>query len=650
MLDLYVGDFETTVDDNTAEQTKTEVWAAAFCEVGNDDPEKVTILGNIEDYVEYFYNLSKNNRRSITVYMHNLKFDGQFIAYHLLKNNKYKQAIRKDGVSIKLESKIKSMQIDEYTYMISEMGQWYTITIKTTDKNYVRFVDSLKLLPFSLRKLGKDFKTKHQKLEMEYKGKREPNCYINEEERAYIKNDVLVLSEALKIMFDEGHRKLTIGSCCLTQFRKMIGNEEYNVLFPDLSGSDDEFIRKSYRGGWCYVVPEKANKVYTNGLVYDVNSLYPSMMHSMSGNKFPYGYPNYYSDFERYENEKCEDRYHFLYFKCRFELKENYLPFVQIKNSMVYNGREMLKTSDVYNEKTGEYCRFYKDRNGKIKEAKPELCMTQTDFELFKEHYIIKDFEFLYGAWFYTVKGIFDDYINKYAEIKMNSKGAIRQIAKLFLNNLYGKLATSDDSSYKIIKLENNVLSFETIKEHNKKVGYIPCGSAITSYARNFTIRAAQKNYYGTDKKGFIYADTDSIHCDLDKSEIKGIEEDPARFCCWKNESKWDKAIFTRPKTYIEHIIEEDGETIEEPYYNIKCAGLNQHGKDLLVKSFNIDEIEMEELECLEKKLTEEEFKFIKQKRNMTDFKVGLTIPGKIKPKRIEGGVLLVDTTFKMRK
>jgi len=84
MSDLYVGDFETTVDDNTAEQTKTEVWAAAFCEVGNDDPEKVTILGNIEDYVEHFYNLSKNNRRSITVYMHNLKFDGQFIAYHLL--------------------------------------------------------------------------------------------------------------------------------------------------------------------------------------------------------------------------------------------------------------------------------------------------------------------------------------------------------------------------------------------------------------------------------------------------------------------------------------------------------------------------------------------------------------------------------------
>jgi hypothetical protein len=68
------------------------------------------------------------------------------------------------------------------------------------------------------------------------------------------------------------------------------------------------------------------------------------------------------------------------------------------------------------------------------------------------------------------------------------------------------------------------------------------------------------------------------------------------------------------------------------------------------VKSFNIDEIDVQELDYLEKKLTEEEFEFIKQKRNMTDFKAGLTIPGKIKPKRIEGGVLLVDTTFKIRK
>ena len=31
------------------------------------------------------------------------------------------------------------------------------------------------------------------------------------------------------------------------------------------------------------------------------------------------------------------------------------------------------------------------------------------------------------------------------------------------------------------------------------------------------------------------------------------------------------------------------------------------------------------------------------------DFKIGLTVPGKLLPKRIRGGVLLVDTNYQMR-
>lgn len=62
------------------------------------------------------------------------------------------------------------------------------------------------------------------------------------------------------------------------------------------------------------------------------------------------------------------------------------------------------------------------------------------------------------------------------------------------MNNLYGKLAASDDSSFKIAYIKDNgSLGFKPIKENKKQPGYIPCGSAITSYARNFTIRAAQK-------------------------------------------------------------------------------------------------------------------------------------------------------------
>ena len=46
---------------------------------------------------------------------------------------------------------------------------------------------------------------------------------------------------------------------------------------------------------------------------------------------------------------------------------------------------------------------------------------------------------------------------------------------------------------------------------------------------------------------------------------------------------------------------------------------------------------------------TEEELEFMKQKRTLSDFKVGLRVPGKLLPKRIRGGVLLVDTPYEMR-
>lgn len=166
----------------------------------------------------------------------------------------------------------------------------------------------------------------------------------------------------------------------------------------------------------------------------------------------------------------------------------------------------------------------------------------------------------------------------------MESKGALRTLAKLFLNNLYGKMASSTNSSYKMpfVKDDGSVGMFD-VEEHEKKPGYIPVGSAITSYARNFTIRAAQMNYHGVDKPGFIYADTDSIHCDIPKEEIKGIKVHDSNFCCWKLESCWDKAWFTRQKTYIEHIVEEDGEEVEHPYYNIKCAGMPHSCKNLLL-------------------------------------------------------------------
>lgn len=647
-IQYLVGDFETTVYDG---QTHTEVWASALVPLYSED---VKIFHSINETWDYITSLEKH----LIIYYHNLKFDGTFWLDFFLIQLGYKQASKQlDENGLIYEwKKEKEMENNTFKYVISDMGQWYSIIIKVKG-HIIELRDSLKLLPFSVKKIGKSFNTKHKKLDMEYTGFRYAGCTITDEEKEYIKNDVLVVKEALEIMFNEGHTKLTIGSCCLEEFKKTLlqANDDYNLFFPDLykieipeetygSPTAGDYIRKSYKGGWCYLVEEKAEKLYKNGVTADVNSLYPSMMSSESGNYYPLGRPVFWSGNFIPEEATKFNRYYFIRIKTRFKIKDNMLPFIQIKGSPFYNPTQSLKTSDFYDPRDKIYRRFLINKDGTKFESNVTLTLTMTDYILFREHYNVYDFQILDGCWFCTDIGIFDKYIDKYKKIKLESKGAMRELAKLFLNNLYGKMASSKCSSFKYaIERDDKSVGFITVEEYNKKPGYIAVGSAITSYARNFTIRAAQKNYYGPNKAGFIYADTDSIHCDLSPNQIKGITVHDKNFCCWKLESGWDTGWFVRQKTYIEHCVTADGEPLEKPYYSVRCAGMPARCKDLFIASVLGYEPKPED------NFTDEELEFISEKRKITDFKRGLCVPSKLMPKRIQGGTLLVPTTYQMR-
>lgn len=654
----FMGDFETTVYKG---QVNTEVWASAVVELFSD---KVTILHSIAETFDYLVSLNCN----VVIYYHNLKFDGAFWLSYLLVDKKFTQAYDKIGdkeTDVKWKQQFKMFN-NTFKYSISDRGMWYSIVVKVKN-HFIEIRDSLKLLPFSVKRIGESFGTKHKKLDMEYTGFRYAGCEITKEEQEYIANDVLVVKEALEIMFKQGHNKLTIGSCCLEEYKNICRSSleiqlDYAEMFPNLYdfkidkqehkyNNAGDWLRKSYRGGWCYLVKGKENKIKTNGTTADVNSLYPSMMSSKSGNKYPIGLPKFWSG-NFIPNEALKDNmYYFVRIKTRFYIKDNYLPFIQVKGDLKYKGTESLETSDVYNHENDDYFPYYIDKNGNIQQAKVELTLTMTDYQLIKEHYELVDFEIIDGCYFYSMVGIFDEYINKYAKIKKESKGALRELAKLFLNNLYGKMASSTDSSFKIAYVKDDKsIGFMQVVENEKKPGYIAIGSAITSYSRNFTIRAAQKNYYGAEKRGFIYADTDSIHCDLLPQEIKGIEVDDKEFCCWKLESCWDKAIFTRQKTYIEHVTHENLVPLEESkqYNNIKCAGMPKKCKDLF-------ELSMKGTADVNENWSDDEKEFLFDKdnkpvvRDYSDFKVGLKVPDKLRPIRIRGGVLLVNTTYEMR-
>lgn len=665
---FFVGDFETTV---FAGQERTDVWASACVEMYTED---VKIFHSIAEQYQYLKRLNND----LVIYYHNLKFDGTFWLYYLIDVLHLEQAVFPINSSAATDAKYpyhdkyncdwyvdfidrKQMPNNSFIYSISDMGIWYKILIKTGG-HFIEIRDSLKLLPFSVKEIGKSFKTKHRKLDMKYEGFRYPGCAITDSEKEYIANDVLVVKEALEFMFNEGHSKLTIGACCLEEFKSTIPHYDYKAYFPNIYeipidenvyGCDNagDYVHNSYRGGWCYLVRGKENKIYHNGTTADVNSLYPSVMSSESGNYYPVGYPTFATG-KVPDIMKTDDAfYFFIRVKTRFYIKKNKLPFIQLKHSLLYKGTEMLETSDVYDRTDGKYKSKIVDFDGTVKTVTVVMTMTKSDYLLFHEHYDVMDYEELDYCWFHTAIGIFDKYIEKYKKIKIESTGAMRTLAKLFLNNLYGKMASSPDSSYKYVFIDNDgKLSYRNIQKRDKEPGYIPVGSAITSYARCFTIRAAQKNYYGKNKPGFIYADTDSIHLDLQPDEIKGITEHPTDFCCWKLESCWDNAIFVRQKTYIEHVVLEDKMPPKDgPFFSIRCAGMPERCKQLFELSMTQPSDEMLQQAADKWDYTSEELEFAQTKRNLSDFRIGIKIPGKLIPKRIPGGTLLVPIPYEMR-
>lgn len=603
--EYYVADFETTVYKG---QKFTEVWAAAVVKLGTEDVE---VLHSLPDFLSYIYAKKTN----IVCYFHNVKFDGNFLLDYLLRNGYTWNRVA--------EGKMLNKQ---FKCAISDRGSWYSITVKMHNM-VIEFRDSYKLLPFSVKRIGKGFQTKHRKLDMEYEGFRYAGCVITDEEKEYIRNDVLVVKEALEIMFERGHEKLTIGSCCLEEFKSTYDKIDYKNFFPDLTEVEideeiygvcnaDSYIRHSYRGGYCYLAKGKENRKYLHGWTADINSSYPSNMSSESGNRYPVGLPKFWQgDIP----DLPEQSYYFVRIKCRFKIKDGMLPTVQIKGSFLYSGTEYLTTSDIYDYSSGTHKRYYM-RKGELHDTQITMTMTCVDYKLFLQHYDVYDLQVLDGCWFRTEIGLFDEYMYKYKKIKESSQGAERELAKLYLNNLYGKFSANDSSSYKVPYInKKNVLGFESVEEHEKKPGYIAIGSAITSYARRFVINAAQANYQGPDRDGFIYCDTDSIHCSGDPKDAKGIKIHPTNFCAWKLESYWDEAIFVRQKTYIEHVTHNDGEPVE-PYYQIRCAGMSEDAKEEFIKEHTVEE-----------------------------FREGLKLKEGLKPIRMPGGVLLVKKGYDMR-
>lgn len=303
----FVADFETT----TNEKDKTRIWAYGLCEIGN------TEFFRSGRTMQEFINFCEKQTNSI-VYFHNLKFDGEFIIHWLLTN----------GYTHSKEKNDKTFNV-----MISKMNQFYSIEVifKRMNKQYkkVKFLDSLKKLPFPVKKIAEDFKMDIQKLEIDYDAPRPVGYIPSREEIQYIRNDVEIVARALHTQYEQGLTKMTIGSDALNIFKGGLGKKTWELYFPTMSLEIDSNkingMRVSYRGGFTYLNPKYKNVDMKRGVVLDVNSLYPHVMYSCL---LPYDYPIFFKG-QYKENKVCP-----LYiqrFICEFKIKRNISQLFKLK-------------------------------------------------------------------------------------------------------------------------------------------------------------------------------------------------------------------------------------------------------------------------------------------------------------------------------
>lgn len=572
----WSADFETITDRNDC-----RVWAWSACELPN--PANIEFGNSIDGFMRFL-----ETHPGDTFFFHNLAFDGEFIISWLLNN----------GFDC-VDSKRPLTR--EFTCLISEQGKFYSMQIcfsRERKRNrgkvaQVELRDSLKKLPMPVAAVAKAFDLPILKGEIDYDAYRPVGHVMTDEERAYITNDVQIVAMALQHQIGEGLAKLTAGADAFNWYKESMPASTWKKKFPILDEATDAELRKSYKGGWTYADPrfqaddDHPDRCQGEGCVFDVNSMYPYVMHERP---LPVGYP------VMFEGEYEPDPDYPLYVQnltVTATLKPNHLPTIQVKRNPFYKETEYLSELD---EPT-------------------DLCLTSVDLALMLDHYDVTVWHWGGGYKFRQQTGLFSEYIDYWMEVKANSKGGKRQLAKLMLNSLYGKFGTNPDVTGKYPYLrEDGAVGYKVGEQKTRDPVYVPIACFVTAWARDRIIRSAQAVY-----PRFMYADTDSLHL-IGREVPKGLEVHESRLGWWKHESDFDKAKYVRAKTYMERIVAEgeriDGEYVMkqvEPYVDVKCAGLPAD---------------------------------LKKEATFDNFRRGFRVFGKLRPVHCKGGIVLEPTWF----
>lgn len=447
------------------------------------------------------------------------------------------------------EHNLKKMESKSYTYLIGDNLCFYSIRIKYTKRYNVTIIDLDNFLSISnptdiVNTWGKGKSVTVQNLGVSYIRSIQDMIKLSGIKR---KIPVTLSGVARRIFIRDRQKYFDCRDC--------------SKFFEGA----EPFFRAAYHGGVNLEKDSTYIQEYGEGIVLDVNSLYPYVM---SEGVYPVGKPWSISEDKFQETVKlARDRkvYFFVRIQTSFELKPNGIPCVamyQKDPQRWFHDKQFMTDSRLVNPDQSR---------GSLKEI--TLTLTQTDFFLFTENYDIKSIKFVSCVVFQAKRGLFTDYVNTWYQLKENSEGGIRRVSKMFLNSLSGSMARRVDYINGLVYFDERdeaQIKYIKTKSNNPKC-YVHIGAAITSYARSYIIKFIKSNY---DR--WLYTDTDSLHLigkDIPKDVIIG--DSIGQF---KVEKDFDSICYYGLKEYGYH---------DSTGYHFTMAGVEKRDTDNLSKYLN---------------------------------------------------------------
>lgn len=587
---LFVADFETTAHKNfTDDEILAENQVIESTELNFDftpnESSQVFICGlksittneyklSYEKISDLFDNLCEmtyaERKKQCVCYFHNLKYDGSYILRWLIKHN-WKQTLQLN------QYHQEKLERHQYTLLVSN-GKWFKLSLYWRGIKII-FLDSLKLLPQSLKKLANDLleikkleDIPYDKFKLDLSHKY-PKLWID-----YLKRDVDILGEIMKIFFSVrtfSMRQLTIGSIAYKNIKDLILEK-----IPDFTIKDYNFYFNWYHGGLTFPSLKYWGKwVYKKDKIklIDANSMYPSVMCDY----LPFGTPS---------NKPLKEWEHYVAFHkikiIKAEIKKEYndiaviwKPFENIIDEYLVSKKLFHITSilphyqyiqEIQNE-TYYVCDKELDMWNKLYNMKYKILETY----YFESDTYLKD----------TIHLLYKDK----TEAKKLHNDSKYLFSKLVLNNLYGKTGQAPIRSQTFygdskdipndrfhIKCEKKGIygGYELIplKEETDKAQPIFLAAYITSLARVSLLT----QYLVLKKQGgiFLYCDTDSIIYIDSAKGVKFNNLDDIELCKWSFDiTNADAFCSLCPKQYR---IIKDNEIIKSASAGVKKEDMNK--------------------------------------------------------------------------